>query len=127
MTQVSGTPFESIESTHEFITLLAQTIYETKLDIEADVEREANGTVTRRLEALRLALYTLDKLELHLNRSRRILNDLRTLRRLLFEERSVAAASPQRPQYTAADKKRKLKDVKSGVVSQDGARPLASA
>lgn len=90
MFQTSGTPFDSIESAHEFMTLLAQTVYEVKLDIEADVEREKTSNVPRRLDALRMAVYTLEKLELQLNRSRRALNDLRTLRRLLFEERTVA-------------------------------------
>jgi hypothetical protein len=41
------------------------------------------------LDALRIALDNLEKLELHVNRSSRILNDLRSLRRLLFEERDV--------------------------------------
>jgi hypothetical protein len=45
------------------------------------------------LEAVRLALYKLEKLEQHIKASRRLLNDLRTLRRLLFEERSDAETS----------------------------------
>jgi hypothetical protein len=84
-----GSPFSSIEDAHEFLTLLAQTIFETRLDLEADVQRESN--FSRRAEALKLTLYTLNKLEFHMNRSRRILNDLRTLRRLLFEERTLSA------------------------------------
>jgi hypothetical protein len=86
----SGSPFDSIEDAHEFLTLLAQTIFETKLDIEADVQRESNSDFPRRAEALKLTLYTLNKLEFHMNRSRRVLNDLRTLRRLLFEERTLS-------------------------------------
>jgi hypothetical protein len=35
----------------------------------------------------------MEKLELHMNKSRRILNDLRSLRRLLFEERTAKPAS----------------------------------
>jgi hypothetical protein len=46
---------------------------------------------------LRIALYNLEKLELHLNRSNRILNDLRTLRRMLLEERTMAGRSESRP------------------------------
>ena len=86
----STTPFDSIEDAHEFLTLLAQTIFETKLDIEADVQRESSSNYPRRAEALKLTLYTLSRLEFHMNRSRRILNDLRTLRRLLFEERTLS-------------------------------------
>jgi hypothetical protein len=100
MFQGSGTPFDSIESAHEFITLLAQTIYEVKLDIEADIEREQTSNLPRRLDALRMVVYTLEKLELHMNRSRRALNDLRTLRRLLFEERAVTNAKPRRRSET---------------------------
>jgi len=89
MIQESRTPFDSIEDAHEFLTLLAQTVFETKLEIEADVQREATSSFPRREEALKLTLYTLNKLEFHMNRSRRVLNDLRTLRRLLFEERTL--------------------------------------
>jgi len=42
---------------------------------------------TRRLDALQLAAYKLDRLASHVNTSHRLLNDLRTLRRLLLGER----------------------------------------
>lgn len=79
--------FESLESAHDFVALLAETVAEAKRELETDLQREA--ATSRRLDALRLAAYNIDKLEIHLNRSRRILNDLRTLRRLLFEERKT--------------------------------------
>ena len=78
--------FESLESAHDFVALLAETVNETKKELEHDVHRELSPS--RRLDALRVALYSVDKLELHVSRTSRILNDLRTLRRLLFEERS---------------------------------------
>ena len=91
-----GSPFDSIESAHDFVILLSETVTETKRDIDADIQRESNGNTSRRLEALRIASYSLERLDSHLNRSRRILNDLRTLRRLLFQERtSVAQKKPQ--------------------------------
>jgi hypothetical protein len=83
-----ASPFESIESTHEFFRLLSEIVSDTKKDIHADVERESNGKPTRRTDALRLAAYHLEKLELHVTKSRRILNDLRSIRRLLLEERA---------------------------------------
>jgi hypothetical protein len=89
MNQESRSPFDSIEDAHEFLTLLAQTVFETKLELEADVQRESASTFPRREDALKLTLYTLNKLEFHMNRSRRVLNDLRSLRRLLFEERTL--------------------------------------
>jgi hypothetical protein len=97
MNQAFENPFASIEDAHEYLTLLAQTIFETKLEIETDVQRESNGNLSRRTEALKLVHYTLTRLEFHMDRSRRVLNDLRTLRRLLFEERTLTALT-QRPQ-----------------------------
>jgi hypothetical protein len=44
--------------------------------------------VARRQEALRLVLFKLEKLEQQVKNARRLLNDLRTLRRLLLEERT---------------------------------------
>jgi len=78
--------FETLENARDFVALLAETVAEAKQELERDVQRESSPS--RRLDALRIAAYNVDdKLELHLNQSRRILNDLRTLRRLLFEER----------------------------------------
>jgi hypothetical protein len=89
MAHKAGSPFESIESAHEFVALLTETVREAKREVEADVQREADSEFPRRLEALRTTLYSMEKLELHMNKSRRILNDLRSLRRLLFDERSA--------------------------------------
>ncbi len=97
MSDKAGSPFESIESAHEFVTLLAATVGEAKRDVEADVQRESGVDSPRRLEALRTALYSMEKLEQHMNQSRRILNDLRSLRRLLFDERSARAISKSLP------------------------------
>lgn len=80
--------FESLESAHDFVALLADTVAEARQELEGDVRRES--TDSRRLDALRIALYDLDKLEVHIARTSRILNDLRSLRRLLFEERMPA-------------------------------------
>ncbi len=87
-------PFGTIESAHDFMVLLAAAVSQAKEELQADVDRESDRPdVSRRLDALRMALYNVEKLELHLMRSSRILNDLRTLRRLLFEERSGSAES----------------------------------
>lgn len=87
--------FDSIESAHEFVGLLAEAVAGAKQDLEGDVERESNAKFPRRLQALRVALYSVEKLELHMRKSRTILNDLRTLRRLLFEERTGKATPAQ--------------------------------
>ena len=93
MSYKAGSPFDSIESAHEFVALLAETVLEAKQEVEADVQRESSSKAPRRLDALRTALYSMEKLELHMNKSRRILNDLRSLRRLLFEERTAKPKS----------------------------------
>lgn len=92
MSAAAENPFDSIESAHDFVTLLVATIGDAKLDLAADIDRETAQSESRRLEALRLALYNIEKLETHMHRSRRVLNDLRTLRRLLFQERAPAEA-----------------------------------
>ena len=56
MAQVIETPFDNIEDAHDFLTLLGQTIFETKLDIEGDLQRESNSNFPRRVEALNGAL-----------------------------------------------------------------------
>jgi hypothetical protein len=91
-----GDTFESIESAHDFVRLLSEAVAEAKQDIAADVKREqATSKATRRLDALRIALYSLEKLELYMSKSQLILNDLRTLRRLVFEERLASTPKSQ--------------------------------
>lgn len=86
-------PFDNIENAQDYLVLLSQAIEEARQNVAADLLTEANTKSPRRLEAVRLALYKLEKLEQHIKASRRLLNDLRTLRRLLFEERSDAETS----------------------------------
>lgn len=92
-------PFESIESAHDFLGLLCDAVVEAKQAIDASLQAESNADAPRRMDALRLALYNLEKLEFHFHKSVRILNDLRSLRRLLFEERTgaKALATPNKP------------------------------
>jgi uncharacterized membrane protein YccC len=87
------TPFDNIESAQEYLALLSQALDEAKQTAEADIVREADSQIPRRRDALRLVLYKLEKLEQHIKASRRLLNDLRTLRRLLLEERSEPTVS----------------------------------
>ena len=93
MNSTDTNPFETIESARHFMSLLTEAVAEARQEIENDAQRERSLSESRRLDALRVALYSLEKLELHITRSSRILNDLRTLRRLLFSERMNASAS----------------------------------
>ena len=89
------TPFDSIENAKDYVGLLLETVVEARAEVDADLTAASVGNADRRLEALRLVHYKLEKLEQHLHSSSRALNDLRTLRRLLFEER-VAELAPVR-------------------------------
>ncbi len=85
------TPFDTIESAQDYIDLLLEAIEETRRDVGADIKMSTGPGSERRAEALQLVALNLNKLDSHITKSRRILNDLRTLRRLLLEERKQLA------------------------------------
>ena len=91
------TPFDTVENAHDYVRLLVEAIGEAKSEIAADLAVDTNVQPPRRVEALRLVQFKLDKLEQQLQSSSRLLNDLRTLRRLLFDERPDSAAACQDP------------------------------
>jgi len=86
-------PFESIESAQEFMELLDETIDEARQELERDLARAKTERQPRQVEALDLAIYKLTQLSTHTKKSRRILNDLRTIRRLLISEGVGSAAT----------------------------------
>ena len=88
MSYQSETPFDNIESSHQYVALLADAVEEARLDVEADIAMAMADDAPHRKEALQLVCYNLLKLSSHITASRRILNDLRTLRRLLLDERT---------------------------------------
>ena len=81
------TTFDSIEGAQQYLRLLLEALDEGKHDIALDREAAIRARSDRRVEALRLVEFKLNKLEQHLQSSSRVLNDLRTLRRLLLEDR----------------------------------------
>jgi hypothetical protein len=85
----SETPFDSIEGSHEYVAMLAAEIDEARREVEAELVTAEREQADRRKQALLLVSYNLAKLNLHITTSRRILNDLRSLRRLLLAERGV--------------------------------------
>jgi hypothetical protein len=82
-------PFDSIESAHEFVILLGQQVEAAMKETQAHSDRAKAEGNQRRVEALAVALLKMNQLSTHMQKSRRILNDLRTLRRLLFQERNA--------------------------------------
>jgi hypothetical protein len=89
------TPFDNVENAQEYVRLLVDAVIEAKQDIAADIATATESKLDRRVEALRLVQHKLDKLEQHLKTSGRLLKDLRTLRRLLLDERTMPAASDE--------------------------------
>jgi septal ring factor EnvC (AmiA/AmiB activator) len=85
----SQTPFDNIESALEYVNHLLDATQEAQAQIETEILRTASPELARRKQALQLVCYKLDKLSSHIAASRRNLNDLRTLRRLLLEERKT--------------------------------------
>ena len=97
MSHRAETPFDNIESSHEYVALLADAVEVAITEVEADIALAREDGADRRVEALQLVLFNMNKLKNHMTSSRRILNDLRTLRRLLLEERTLAKASTSPP------------------------------
>lgn len=93
MSELQTSPFDTIESARDYIDLLVQAIEETRHDVGAETRISANSSDERRVQALQLVALNLTKLDGHICKCRRILNDLRTLRRLLLEERKPAASA----------------------------------
>lgn len=85
--KLAATPFDSIEGAHEYVRLLASAIAEAEASIQDDIALAQEEAAPRRADALRIVAFKLQKLRAHIAGSRRILNDLRTLRRLLLAER----------------------------------------
>lgn len=81
------TPFDSLEGALEYVGLLREALEEARGSIHEDVALAGAEGADRRLEALQLVAYKLERLSHHVGASHRLLNDLRTLRRLLMGER----------------------------------------
>ena len=103
------TPFDSIEGSLEYLDLLREVIEKTRKDVEGDVAAAAaEEGAARRLEALRLVVYKLDRLAFHMDAGHRALNDLRTLKRLLLGGRErEAEAGEARPRAAGASPQRR--------------------
>jgi hypothetical protein len=99
------TPFDSVENAQQYVRLLVEAIEEAKTEISADLDLAAKAKLDRRVQAMQIVQFKLDKLEQHLKTSSRLLNDLRTLRRLLLEERlpdDHSELTPAAPDHDSA-------------------------
>ena len=85
---MSETPFDSIEGAYENVHLLLKALDEAHQTIRDNIAEVDHTThADRQLQALRLVDYKLTQLRVHVTATSRLLNDLRTLRRLLLGER----------------------------------------
>ena len=84
---MAETPFDSIESAHEYVRLLACEVDCVTDLIQKEIADAVAEQAERRVDNLRLVDYKLKQLAQHLSTSRRILNDLQMLRRLLLAGR----------------------------------------
>jgi hypothetical protein len=87
------TPFENIEGALEYVGHLLEATREAQRHIDIEIGRASRPGLNRRKEALQLVKYKLAKLDSHMETSKRILKDLRKLRRLILEEREVHLSS----------------------------------
>ena len=79
--------FDSIESAQDFMNVLAETILDAMKDLHYQRQLASNEGQERRARALELAIYKAKVLGCYVHNSRRTLNDLRMLRRLVQNER----------------------------------------
>jgi hypothetical protein len=63
-----------------------------------------------------MALYSLGKLEAHMHQSSRILNDLRTLRRLLLAEREVKKKTNSSKLRSVTDEKASTEIIETHLI-----------
>ena len=80
-------PFDSIESAHEFMNVLALTALDVIKDLSRDRDRALQDGDKRRAQAIDLAIFKLKTLGCYVHKSKRTLNDLRMIRRLILNER----------------------------------------
>lgn len=93
MTPERDSPFETLESAYGFVSLLREAVddaYGSILDEIANAQ--ATNGAERRLDALRVVDHKLNSLRQNVLASLILLNDLRTLRRLLLGERRSSGA-----------------------------------
>jgi hypothetical protein len=88
------TPFDNVEGAHEYVGLLIEAVRQAREEVAQDLAEAQAENAPRRLEALQIVAWKLERLEAQLGGSRHLLNDLRRLRRLLLGEDGPVGAPP---------------------------------
>ena len=99
----TNSPFDTIESAQEFMALLGEQVDQAADEVRSELAAMPEGHERRR-DAWRLLLYKVTSLSTQVATSRRLLNDLRTLRNLLRRnaavgegESEIGTPTPARP------------------------------
>jgi hypothetical protein len=87
--QKQTTPFDNIEGALEYVGYLLEASREARKHVETEITCATSPELARKRQALQLVKYKLTALESHVVVSKRLLNDLRKLRRLILEEREM--------------------------------------
>jgi hypothetical protein len=95
-------PFTSLEAAHEYVGLLLEAVQQARGDVAEDLAAAGADGPQRQRQALALVAWKLERLEQQLEASRRLMNDLRRLRRLLVGEAEEGPA-PALPVGQPAD------------------------
>ena len=89
-------PFGTIESAHEFLGCLGEAIDQALSEVQQELSDCVLLRQHRRVDAWRVVFHTTTQLSSHVATSRRLLNDLRTLRNLLHRNAGDAPAASNR-------------------------------
>jgi hypothetical protein len=95
----SEASFTTIESAQEFLSLLGEAIDTAIDEVHGELSRCTIRRQQRRVEAWQIVLCTTKRLASHVAVSRRLLNDLRTLRNIMH--RTGAVEHPESTQMSA--------------------------
>jgi len=93
MNRRQETPFENIEGALEYVGCLLEASREAQKHIEVEIARASDPQLARKKQALQLVKYKLATLDCQLVKSKRLLNDLRKLRRLILEDTAARVSS----------------------------------
>ncbi len=109
-------PFQSIESTLEFMKLLDSAIEESSSELRS---RHSSASFDRYKSGLTLALYKLNQLSIYVQKSKRILNDLCLLRKALVGSGIAEAeeSSAKRNDGNASHSSASLEELKRSVAA----------
>ena len=81
------TPFENIEGALVYVTSLLDACRDAQTQVAAEIENVSEARPSRKLDALKLVDYKLQRLASHLVKGELLLKDLRRLRRIILDQR----------------------------------------